>query len=301
MPELEQQDTTQNDAQVDNDQAQQIDDSAQNVADDTADDQQEVNDTDNDDSDISADADANTGDDKSKDTKIENDQQQQSAAKTEEQKQHDDAQAKARIQERKAILSLGQEHIQQAKDAVAEAERLVETATDETQKDIAELKLRDAKRDAREAERDARDFVNAVQTSHERMALQYARATETLDIFNEKKNPDTAADALELALETLAPLLETQVVTDENGNKSEIILGPKPGVDIYKHFEREAQRIEKIQGKARRQGQIDSAQQDAAVDNVSGGTRITTTDNRSDDDLSPEEYAKKYKLKTIRA
>lgn len=186
-------------------------------------------------------------------------------------KRYNDEQAKQRIAAKQALTNTAKSHIEQAQAELDEA------GDDETKKEIAQLKLKDA-------QREADDFVRNVEHNHSIMQNDYSRAQREIPMFRELNddgtpNPKFVRKAYDLALEHLAPYLITEKMQDDDGKEQLVILGSsKP---VYDFLKQEADSFEdmfgEIKTEATVEGQRSEQKMRGAAEPVSGGSPVTKT------------------------
>lgn len=179
------------------------------------------------------------------------------AAEQQARQQHNDQMAKQRIADRRALESAADQHVEDARKAIEAA------GDDEVKRELAELKLKDA-------QRDARDFVREVEVSHSTMSNDYSRAMRDIDVFNPEKNPQTAQRAMDMAILNLAPYLDTETVRNPDGTTAEIILGSN--VNIFEFFQNQALMFEDLVKHGSMQGQQNEARMRASAEMTGGGS-----------------------------
>jgi hypothetical protein len=200
------------------------------------------------------------------------------AAKSEEQKRHDNEMAQARMQERQALKSVTNQYVEQARQAVEAA------GDDEVKRELAEIRLGNA-------QRDAQDFVREVEVNQSVMRNDYSRAAREIDLFNPDKNPESASQAMDLAIEHLAPYLDTEVVALDDGTQTEVILGSR--VNVFQFLQNEANALGQFMQVGARQGQQDEARMRSRAENGGGSTARETPFSK----LSTKEMREKLKNK----
>ncbi len=208
------------------------------------------------------------------------------AKKTEEaeaeQKRFNDEQAKLRIQAREAVRNAARQHAENAQAAIDDA------GDDEVKRELAELKAKDA-------QREADDFVRSVEHNQSVMSNDYSRVAREIGMFrptNEdgSPNPEYNDRAYNLALEHLAPHLMTQEMTDDSGNSQLVILGSN--VPVYDFLKTEAEAMKAIMGDVAEKSAIEGRQAEQKMRgraDPSNGTTTPKTRETSADDKEARE------------
>lgn len=194
-----------------------------------------------------------------------------------EQKRRNDEFAKQRIQQKEALRGAAQVFVDNAKAAVEDA------GDDEVKRELAEIK-------AREAQRDANDFLREVETNQSVMQNDHSRVQREIDIFRPTNDDGTPNQnfnqtAYDMALEHLAPHLVTQEVQGADGTKHVVIL--RSNVSVYGFLKKEAEglksMVDGVRTQATVQGQQAEQQMRGAAEPTRGGTpppKAQSTDDK---------------------
>lgn len=180
-------------------------------------------------------------------------------------KQHNIEMARKRIAEKEALQATAQAYVDEATSAVDEF------AEDDVRRELAEIK-------AKEAQRDANDFIRGVELNQSVMANDHARAAAEIPMFN-PNSPEYNATAYDRALTHIAPYLITENVQGADGQVHNIIVGTK--VPVYDLLRSEADSLtsllESERSTAAIKGQQAEQKMRSSAEPGSGGTTAKET------------------------